>query len=82
MYSVLDTFKDADLSLIKEILYFDGWTTYEEDGGYLIFLGIDDTIQLCEYGYCVMAEDNTNYFNPIEITRDEMDRRILEMKSI
>ena len=46
----------------------------------LDFLGIDDTLQLCEYGYSVMAEDNTNYFEPIEITRDEMKERIAEME--
>ena len=33
--------------------------------------GIDGSIQQCEYGYSVMAEDNTNYFTPVEITEEE-----------
>ena len=72
-------FEDVDLSIIKSIIYFDGWSDWEECGGYLIFLGIDDTHQLCEYGFCVMAEDNTNYFNPREITLKQAEDMIEEM---
>lgn len=76
---ITDTFPDADLSIVKEVLYFNGWMSHEECGGYLIFVGIDDSIQLCEYGYCVFAEDNTNYFTPREITRNEADALMKEM---
>lgn len=68
---ILDTFPEADLSIIKQVLYFDGWSTYEEYGGYLMFIGIDNSIQRCEYGYCVMVADNTNYFLPYDITAEE-----------
>lgn len=68
---VLDTFEDADVSIIESILYFDGWSTYEEYGGYLVFRGIDGSIQYCKYGYCVMASDNTNYFRPRDVSEDE-----------
>ena len=27
---ILTSFTDADLSIIDEVLYFDGWTSYEE----------------------------------------------------
>jgi hypothetical protein len=74
-----EMFDDADVSLIKEIIYFDGWSTYEESGGYLIFKGIDDSIQLCEYGYSVMGDDNTDYFQPVEITQQQADDMIKEM---
>jgi len=78
---ILDTFVDVDLSIIKEVVYFDGWSTYEESGGYLIFIGIDDSIQRVEYGYCVMVsrEDNINHFDPVDITAYERDRCIEEM---
>ena len=36
----------VDLSIIKKIIYFDGWQTYEECGGIMIFEGIDDSIQI------------------------------------
>jgi len=74
-----ELFEDADISLIKSIIYFNGWSDWEESGGYLIFEGIDNSIQMCEYGYCVMAEDNANYFKPEEITEDEADDMIDEM---
>ena len=77
---VMEVFVDADISIIKEIIYFGGWASYEEDGGYLIFRGIDDSIQYCNYGYSVMAEDNNNYFNPQEITAEEALELIKEIE--
>lgn len=77
---VIDIFPDADLSLIKSIIYFDGWTSYEECGGILIFRAIDDTIQIVDYGYCVMATDNTNYFDLREVSKEEAEEEIREMK--
>lgn len=77
--SIVDTFPDADLSIIEEVLYFDGWQSYEECGGYLIFRGIDGSIQRCEYGHCVFAEDNTNYFTPMDITHEEYLQNVKDM---
>ena len=77
--SILEIFQEVDLTIIKSILYFDGWSGYEECGGYLIFRGIDDSLQLVEYGYCVMAEDNTNYFRPYELTKEAALEKIREM---
>lgn len=77
---ILDTFVDVDLSIIKEVLYFDGWTSHEECGGFLIFEGVDGSIQRCDYGYSVMADDNTNYFQPYEISREQADEDIADMK--
>lgn len=76
---IFETFEGVDLSIVEEVLYFDGWTSYEECGGYLIFKGIDGSIQRCEYGYCVMADDNTNHFQPVEITHEEYLECIKEM---
>ena len=77
---VMEIFVDADISIIKEIIYFDGWCGYEESGGYLIFKGIDDSIQCCNYGYSVMSDDNNNYFDPREITAEEALEMIQEME--
>lgn len=76
----MEIFEDIDISIIKEIVYLNGWSGYEEGRGYLIFKGIDDSIQYCEYGSCVFADDNTNYFNPQEITPDEALEMIQEME--
>ena len=78
--ALVDTFSDVDTTIIKEVLYFDGWTSYEECGGFLIFVGVDDSIQKADYGTSVFAEDNTQYFRPYVITREEADREIAEMK--
>jgi hypothetical protein len=69
--NILEVFENPDLSIIKKILYFNGWSTYDESEGYLIFIGVDDTIQLCQYDSNVFADDNTNYFTPREISKRE-----------
>jgi hypothetical protein len=65
--SLNELFKNPDLSIVKELIYFDSWVSYEEFGGIVIFKGIDDSIQMVDFGYCVMAEDNGNYFTPNEV---------------
>jgi len=80
--SVLETFEDADPSLIKEIIYFDGWCTYEESWGYLIFKGIDDSIQLIEYGYSVMSDDNRNLFTLQEINMKQAKKLMKDMDKL
>ena len=77
---ILDTFPDADLSIIKGIYYFDGWSDYEECGGILIFQGIDDSIQIVRYGYCVMAENNESVFDPEDIWDYEAEQEIADME--
>lgn len=78
---ITELFADADLSLIREILYFDGWSDYEESGGILVFRAIDDSIQIADYGYCVMAEDNTNRFYLREVSLAEAQQEIKEMEA-
>ena len=64
-----EIFQDMDVSLIKDVLYLDSWSTYEEHGGVLIFQGIDDSYQYCEFGHCVMANsDEEDHFIPNEIS--------------
>ena len=75
-----DVFEDADVSLIDEIIFFDGWCSYEESGGHLIFRGIDGTIQCADYGYSVMTEDNRNFFDLTEISEETCKETIADMK--
>ena len=42
---VMEIFVDADISIIKEIIYLNGWSGYEDSAGYLIFKGI--MVQIC-----------------------------------
>jgi len=76
LQEVKDTFPDADLSLIKEILYFDGWNSWDGHGGILIFKAIDDSIQIASYGSNVFSEDNENYFELEEISLEVMKKEI------
>lgn len=81
LQEIRELFPDADLSLIKGIYYFDGWSDYEECGGILVFQGIDDTIQIAEYGHCVMADDNNN-FDLEEVDERTAEERIKEMEEL
>lgn len=78
---ITDCFHEPDISLIKTVLYFDGWSDYEECGGILVFRAIDDSFQIVHYGYCVMAEDNTNYFQLREVSATEAQLAIAEMQA-
>ena len=77
---VKDTFPDADLSLIEEIIYFNGWNGYEEHGGILIFKAIDDSFQLATYGNNVFSEDTKNYFDLYELSQEEAVKEISDME--
>lgn len=76
--NVLSAWEDADLEIIKRIIYFDGWQSYEECGGIMIFEGIDGTFQIAEYGKCVMAS-GCEPFAPRDISEDEMSMQINQM---
>lgn len=71
-------FDKADVSIIERIIYFNGWVSYEECGGILIFEGIDGSIQMTEYGSSVMCSELTE-FNPREITQEEANEEIRKM---
>ena len=77
---IKETFDRPDFSLIKSIIYFDGWVDWEENGGILIFKAIDDTLQMVTYGYCVMSEDHSNPFILQEVTLSEAEFEISEME--
>ena len=79
---ILDMFTGVDIELIKDVIYFDGWSSYEESGGYLIFTAVDDTIQLVDYGYSVMSDDNSNQFHLQEITKERADMLVSEMNGV
>lgn len=81
---ILDLFgSTADVSIIDEILYFEGWSGYEDHAGYLIFRGIDGSIQFDEYAYCAAACDySVAIFTPREITQEEMTDYIIEMRRL
>lgn len=72
-----DTFHDIDLSLIADVIYFDGWSNYEESGGIFVFKAIDDSIQIAECGNCVMSSDITSFYPlrevSLEIAKCEID---------
>jgi hypothetical protein len=40
-----EIFIDFDQSLVKTVIYFDGWCGYDDSAGVFIFQGIDDSIK-------------------------------------
>jgi hypothetical protein len=75
---ILEIFINPRIDLIKKVIYFDGWSGYEDCAGLLIFYGIDDSIQRVTWsssGY------GSNYeFEPIEISYENMLEEIKEME--
>lgn len=72
---------DLDLEIVKEIIYWDGWSSYEEFGTLLIFKAFDDSYQKTDYGYNVFASQR--FFNDFqEITKEEADALIAEMNEV
>ena len=79
----------SDLDLIKEVVYFNGWSDYEEGDGILIFKLIDDTYQMVAYG-CSMLRLMSGYdtavygeeFEPEEISEWEAIEEINEMEKM
>lgn len=80
--AINDTFIDADLSLVSNVLYFDGWTSYDASGGYLIFEGFDGTLYCCEYGSSGSDEHSTNAFLPVAITHEQYAACLVEMANV
>lgn len=76
------TFVDADLSLISDVLYFDGWTSYDASGGYLIFRGFDGALYCCEYGSSGSDECCANAFLPVAITQKQYAECLKEMANV
>lgn len=80
--NIKNYFPDFDLEIISKIIYWDGWTSYEEHGGLFIFEAFDGSYQKIEYGSCVFG-DPSNYATDIfEITLEEMKSQIQEMNDI
>ena len=75
-------FDKLDVSVIKEVLYLDGWCDWEECGGLLLFEAIDGSMQYAPYGYCVMNEENSNPFDYTEVSPAEARRLVSDMDEI
>jgi hypothetical protein len=74
-------FVDADLSLIKELVYFDGWSGYEDAFGALIFVGIDDSLQMVRYSYSCMSSDNRQFFEIHDVSEAEAIEEINDIQA-
>lgn len=57
MEEIQSLWKDFDISQIAQIIYFDGWSNYEEYAHLLVFLGHDDKIYQIESAHSVMISD-------------------------
>lgn len=75
---ILEIFTNPRIDLIKEVIYFDGWSSWEDCAGILIFRGIDDSLQRVNWSSCGYG---SNYeFEPIEISYEDMIEEIKEME--
>ena len=78
---ILDIWPDADLSIVDSVLYFDGWSSYEDAAGILIFKGIDGSIQAVEWQDSPYTSGSTRDFDPREVTDEEALDLTSDMKA-
>lgn len=71
--------KDLDSEIVKEVIYSNGWSSYEEFAQLFIFKAFDDSYQKVEYGSTVYGA----WSNDIqEISFDQVKLEIKEMEEI
>jgi hypothetical protein len=82
--NIIDIFGPVDVSIIDSIIYMDGWSSYEDSGGLIVFYGIDGSIQMIEHAYSVMSDlyPNDNQFIAEEISKEIAIERILHMEGL
>lgn len=73
--------EDADTSIIEKILYFSGWTSWEDSSTLLIFRGIDGSLQMDEHSSSPYNSEPI-IFSPREISQSEADDFISEMEEV
>lgn len=71
---------DLDLEIIKEVIYCNGWSTYEEFGHVFIFKAFDDSFQKIDYGHNVFTGNWSDYMQ--EISEEQVKLEIEEMEKI
>jgi len=65
---------DFDFEILKEIIYFDSWTSFEEYNILFIFKAFDDSYQMVECGHNVYTGDFLS--NIDEISKEEAESEI------
>lgn len=58
-----------------------GWHTYSEYYEEII-IEKDNLYYLVSNGYCVMSDDNTNYFQPDIMSEDEVLEKMIEWEAL
>ena len=73
LHAILSRWPDADLTKIKSVEYFDGWSSHEEDAGCLIYMDHSDDIFIQYYSHYVMIDDydEPNNWNPTKISMED-----------
>lgn len=74
-----DSFTSVHQDFIKEFLYNDGWTSYEESGGLIVFEGTDNNLYYLEHAYSVMESEHLYVYQPILSNESEILKLMLEM---
>lgn len=74
-----DSFTSVHQDFIKEVLYNNGWTSYEESGSLIVFEGTDNNLYYLEHAYSVMESEHLYIYQPILSTEAEVLKLMLEM---
>lgn len=74
-----DSFTSVHQDFIKEFLYNDDWTSYEESGGLIVFEGTDNNLYYLEHAYSVMESEHLYVYQPILSNESEILKLMLEM---
>ena len=60
-----------------EVIFYAAWSDYEESG-WVAIMSHNGLYYEQRGGYCVMAEDNRDYWDPSEITEDQELETMIE----
>lgn len=74
-----DSFTSVHQDFIKEVLYNNGWTSYEESGVLIVFEGTDNNLYYLEHAYSVMESEHSYVYQPILSNEAEVLKLMLEM---
>lgn len=79
-YYFKDSFSQYSRSLIRNVVYIDSWSDYEESGGVAIYQDWNGYFYSVDFGHCVMG-DNSVYMAQ-QITEDMAIESMIEMDSL
>lgn len=76
-YYFKKTFCEYDRSLVRNVVYIESYSGYEESNGLAIYQDWNGYFYSVSFGHCVMG--NNEVYTPEQITEDQAIQAMIEM---